>query len=122
MTDYAFTQQQSSATLLGYLTAALWTNELDDHTVPDFDIIDAMRASRMIDTFLNANEADVWNMIADGFNFGQVGHDLWLTRNGHGTGFWDRSPDAPYLRLTDAARNLGESDCYVADDGAVHLT
>ena len=20
----------------------------------------------------------------------QVGHDLWLTRNGHGTGFWDR--------------------------------
>jgi hypothetical protein len=20
----------------------------------------------------------------------QVGHDLWLTRNGHGAGFWDR--------------------------------
>lgn len=20
----------------------------------------------------------------------QAGHDLWLTRNGHGTGFWDR--------------------------------
>jgi hypothetical protein len=20
----------------------------------------------------------------------QIGHDLWLTRNGHGTGFWDR--------------------------------
>lgn len=22
----------------------------------------------------------------------QLGHDLWLTRNGHGTGFWDRDP------------------------------
>ena len=21
----------------------------------------------------------------------QLGHDLWLTRNGHGTGFWDRA-------------------------------
>lgn len=21
---------------------------------------------------------------------GQVGHDLWFTRNGHGVGFWDR--------------------------------
>lgn len=23
-------------------------------------------------------------------NPAQVGHDLWLTRNGHGVGFWDR--------------------------------
>ena len=24
-------------------------------------------------------------------NIEQSGHDFWLTRNGHGTGFWDRS-------------------------------
>ena len=24
------------------------------------------------------------------FDPAQVGHDLWLTRNGHGVGFWDR--------------------------------
>jgi hypothetical protein len=23
-------------------------------------------------------------------NLSQAGHDFWLTRNGHGTGFWDR--------------------------------
>lgn len=23
-------------------------------------------------------------------DFDQAGHDFWLTRNGHGTGFWDR--------------------------------
>lgn len=23
-------------------------------------------------------------------DWSQAGHDLWLTRNGHGTGFWDR--------------------------------
>jgi hypothetical protein len=28
----------------------------------------------------------------------QLGHDLWLTRNGHGTGFWDRGlPDGEGL-------------------------
>lgn len=26
------------------------------------------------------------------FDGGQVGHDFWLTRNRHGTGFWDRKP------------------------------
>src|SRR3990172_722524 len=27
---------------------------------------------------------------ARNFDPKQLGHDLWLTRNGHGTGFWDR--------------------------------
>ncbi len=26
-------------------------------------------------------------------NWTQAGHDLWLTRNGHGAGFWDRADD-----------------------------
>lgn len=26
-------------------------------------------------------------------DWSQAGHDLWLTRNGHGTGFWDRSDE-----------------------------
>lgn len=32
----------------------------------------------------------------------QVGHDLWLTRNGHGAGFWDR----PEIYGADNARTL----------------
>ena len=27
------------------------------------------------------------------WNAEQLGHDLWLTRNGHGAGFWDRGHD-----------------------------
>lgn len=35
-----------------------------------------------------------YNVYADiiGENVEQAGHDFWFTRNGHGTGFWDR-PD-----------------------------
>lgn len=50
------------------------------------------------------------------------GHDFWLTRNGHGVGFWshpetygDNADD-----LTDAAHRFGEYDLHVGDDGMIH--
>ena len=49
------------------------------------------------------------------------GHDFWLTRNGHGAGFWDRSdclPEDAGERLTDAAEKYGEVDLTV-DDGVI---
>jgi len=46
----------------------------------------------------------------------QLGHDLWLTRNGHGTGFWDRGLGDLGDRLSNAARTLGEADSWVHDD------
>lgn len=52
-----------------------------------------------------------------------AGHDFWLTRNGHGTGFWDgdwTEPAATYL--TDAAKAFGECDAYVGDDGLIYLS
>ena len=41
----------------------------------------------------------------------QVGHDLWLTRNGHGAGFWDRPEiygEENARILTLMARAMGE--------------
>ena len=53
----------------------------------------------------------------------QAGHDLWLTRNGHGAGFWDGDwPEDFGDRLTAAAKALGECWAYVGDDGLVYLT
>lgn len=52
-----------------------------------------------------------------------IGHDFWLTRNGHGTGFWDRGYDDELGdRLTDAAHSFGSSDLYIGDDGKVHVS
>lgn len=42
----------------------------------------------------------------------QVGHDLWLTRNGHGTGFWDRD-DSVYGQTVDGA-HLRDIFCAMA--------
>lgn len=51
---------------------------------------------------------------------GCAGHDLWLTRNGHGAGFWDRDLGEVGDRLSAAAKKLGESNLYVGDNGRIY--
>jgi hypothetical protein len=47
----------------------------------------------------------------------QAGHDFWLTRNRHGTGFWDRyygdnkEVCAAYKKLTDMSHAYGGVEC-----------
>jgi hypothetical protein len=50
-----------------------------------------------------------------------AGYDFWLTRNGHGVGFWDRGLGALGDRLSEASRKFGESDMYVGDDGRMYV-
>ncbi len=51
----------------------------------------------------------------------QAGHDFWLTRNGHGAGFWDGDWPEPYAaRLTRGAQCYGEFPTYLGDDGMIH--
>ena len=51
-----------------------------------------------------------------------AGHDFWLTRNGHGAGFWDRGglwgthEDA----LVKGAETYDELSLYLGDDGLIY--
>lgn len=47
------------------------------------------------------------------------GHDFWLTRNGHGAGYWDRGLETGDA-LSDAAGTFGGVDLYVGDDGLIY--
>lgn len=52
----------------------------------------------------------------------QAGHDFWLTRNGHGCGFWDGDWVEPAATiLTDTSGAFGECNLYVGDDGMIHI-
>jgi len=52
----------------------------------------------------------------------QLGHDLWLTRNGHGAGFWDRGYDeADVDVLNKACEQLGQTDLYIDDNGVIRF-
>ena len=55
----------------------------------------------------------------------QVAHDFWLTRNGHGAGFWDRTYNNDVDgkkgdKLTKIAEKFGGSTLYVGDDGKIY--
>jgi len=55
-----------------------------------------------------------------GYDEGSAGHDFWLTRNGHGAGFWDRGLGAVGDRLSKASKAYGGVDLYVGDDDMIH--
>lgn len=60
----------------------------------------------------------------DGYDERQAGMDFWYTRNGHGTGFWDRGElKAEGLgdRLAKRARKQGNVDSFW-QDGKVYLS
>jgi hypothetical protein len=50
-----------------------------------------------------------------------AGHDFWLTRCGHGCGFWDGDWPEPAASILDkASESAGNRDIYVGDDGMLH--
>lgn len=50
-----------------------------------------------------------------------AGHDFWLTRNHHGSGFWDSDWEKDIGEtLTKASHAFGECNLYVGDDGQIY--
>lgn len=91
-----------------YLTCAAWADTPEDIEagldfapyVEEMALADCMR-------FVGIN----WELLKD-CQPEQVGHDFWLTRNGHGAGFWDR-PEVYGGKdnaesLSDSARSFGQ--------------
>lgn len=115
-----------------YVITALWSStDTDgvplarDHDRSDIapETLERMRAD--CDAFYDANEAALnCNGVTYGSHFsqdGRAGHDFWLTRCGHGAGFWDGDwPEPPSSQLTAAAQAFGNVDLYVGDDGKIY--
>ena len=52
-----------------------------------------------------------------------AGHDFWLTREGHGCGFWDGDWEKKVgLILTEASKGFKPVDLYVGDDNLIHAS
>ena len=58
----------------------------------------------------------------DGIDEEQLGHDIWLSRNGHGAGFFDRGYDDEIeKKLMDSAHKIGGTYVYLGDDGLLYF-
>ena len=58
-----------------------------------------------------------------GYPLKNAGHDFWLTRNGHGCGFWenDFGTEEQCDKLTKASKAFGEFNLYPGDDGKLYV-
>ena len=102
------------------------TLERDGYTI--FDIAPSTLESMRADcaAFLAVNESDLreWNGHSPNGSEWQemAGYHFWLTRNGHGAGFWDGDyPEPIGQRLTVNAHGFGEIDPYLGDDGLIYI-
>lgn len=118
-----------------YIACALWASTVsdplssDDDDMVSLDDLSLTAAdlhpdlAAKVDADLSefhaaTTEADR-DLFGEEFGLAAIGHDLWLTRNGHGAGFWSRPGhrdgaelEEASARLAAAARALGEDVWY----------
>lgn len=125
-----------NAFLRAYIQTALWSSTggndqpLDrDYSESDLAPETLAKMSADCTKFETDNAELITNAIATGlvkcgpdFNeWERAAHDFWLTRNGHGAGFWDGNWPEPFAQqLTDRAHAFGSFDLYVGDDGRIY--
>lgn len=122
------TEGVSSNVLKQYIISALWStndesdesggNPMDDNY--DYDDVDKgslRQAKKDLDKF--------WKMagdLLDGEDETDIAHDFWLTRNGHGAGFWDGDYEKEKGEaLTKLSEKFKEVNGYIGDDGKVYF-
>jgi hypothetical protein len=112
--------------LRAYIAAALWSST-DESTPEGGDFLDANFGSDdLAPETLEQMKADCASFQAENAQDiagreEQAGHDLWLTRNNHGCGFWDGDwPEEAGDRLTEACKKFSEVNLYVGDDGLIY--
>ncbi len=105
-----------------YLECAIWASTDDNgspldglYTVDDFAPETLKLMVEDCTDFQAQNQEEI------GEELERAGHDFWLTRNGHGAGFWDGDWPAEIGRdLTLASKAYGSIDLYVGDDGLIY--
>lgn len=116
----AFTRQ--------YLNTALWfSSDTGDeplhrnYEVGDIAVATLQEAKRECEDFQEAQRELLEQAYqTPGYDEESAGHDFWLTRNGHGTGFWDRGLGEVGDKLSEVCKPYGSVDLYVGDDGKIH--
>lgn len=110
-----------------YLKCALWSSNdedgvsLDSEQYKTYELDDYIRLSSVKDILKFMSKAQ--NYLNDKATLDQVGHDFWLTRNGHGTGFWDRPEvygEEQAAKLTELAKTFIEVNLY-PENGKIYM-
>jgi hypothetical protein len=114
--------------VLAYIETLLWSEgEIYDENencigmFDEYDLCDIALCSvkEMVcdcKSFIEEIEAIKIDMKTD-----YIAHNFCLTRNGHGTGFWDRGLGDLGDRLTDMCKPYGGQNLYMGDDKKLYV-
>ena len=119
--------------IAGYLECALWaesanTDDSDDRSIGTVaELADETKSvmEQEAGAFFDAHETILTETELIRPKLCAVeeyaGHDFWLTRNGHGCGFWDGDwPEPTASTLDEASKAAGGRDLYIGDDGLIY--
>jgi len=117
----------------GYIECAFWLGSEDDG-IPDTGFHDLAPEAlkkmkedcKAFQELAGADLEKAYDYAPSSYDASNAGHDFWLTRNGHGAGFWDRGfgglrTDTIGGRLSRDAKTFGCCDLYLGDDGKVYI-
>lgn len=112
--------------LQSYLTCALWSSSDDS----DDSLFDTYGIGDIAEEAINSARSDVKSFLSkacvllldSGLSEDSIGHDFWLTRCGHGAGFWARGLGDVGDALTAICEEFGNLDPYVGDDGFIYIS
>lgn len=117
------------AMFTAYVRCGLWsTSSYDVNGECDESLeADGFTPDDLTDAAVESIREDITSFVTDnwtdvrGLDAAQTGHDFLLTRDRHGTGFWDRGLGDVGDRLTEAAYPYGESGFCVTDNGSIDV-
>lgn len=119
----------------GYIECMLWSSvvtdflgdetSLEHYDIEDIDDATMAQIRRECVGFLrNVAQRNgrklkkLWSDPDLGYSIENAGHDFWLSRNGHGAGFFDNT--GPYFKKLQAnARSWGEVELYLTDENRI---
>lgn len=132
-------QEDINEILKGYISAALWTEQenlvfdyltnfihnldkknIDSFTFDDFHSDSILDAYVDIKTFIRYAGDDAILEAKIEYGLFRLGMDIWLTRNGHGAGFFDHNYENND-KLLYAAKKLKPKNIYIGDDEKLHF-
>jgi hypothetical protein len=127
MTTDAF-NRGFGAFVRGFVACGFWVSNADEEgkEMLDkyFDISDLHPDSKeLIKADCEKFYTENYDLLIQAKNdFSCHGHDFWLTRCGHGAGFWDRGYETIGDQLTEKTEEYPECYLYIGDDGKIHYS
>ena len=117
-----FINDNLPAMITGYKQAIYFTETEKDGITHESPISSELEAKIATECESFLSECWKYGLLSSDFDAELLGHNFWLNRNGHGSGFWDSEDtygENQAILLSKLAHSYGETWVYLGNDGQI---